>query len=461
MNLVARAGGAGEPHANPIEATRPIGIAANHVFTYRVDEVVSVLAKKRAPEDEDGREAVAAMLIRMMLLGALLPLAACSIRSGTDDGTRAAAYPEADMDHWLRGKPSRDFTWPADARVAIPVAVDHVAVMVVKRGWGGGGDDRLAVSRSGRWLREDLVERGRPMTTMSDLRSGISFRYAARDGRYRSLMVRGTSQAARITVDRTDRTDRLLGENCTVWRFSRDGIVEEMCLTHDGIALWTRVKGSGGNELGASRAESIVRRPLTPAEVQLPPDLLRLSSWTDKRNGPSASTPNDEVLLALPQSGALAARRTVTTRRRGVSRSVDDRLPNGRRRHYVGADFTVAFDEGPGGVLQTLAISAIDPRQPALANEGVRIGESGTKTILGEMCTMFDAAPHVSDYDLTECRSADGAVLEMSERSWGADLGPLVATRISRGKLSAADMLPPDDLFGAARWFDGACVSCE
>jgi len=299
------------------------------------------------------------------------------------------------------------------------------------------------------------------MTILSDLRSGISLRYAARDGRYRSLMVRGASQAVRKIVDRTDRTDRLLGEDCAVWRFSREGIVEELCLTHDGIALWKKVKGSGGNELGASRAESIVRRPLAPAEVQLPPDLLRLSSWTDTRNGPSASKPNDEVLLALPQSGALPATRTLTTRRLGISRSVDDQRPNGRRRHYFSADYTIAFDQGPNGAPQTLAVSAIDPRQRVLANEGVRIGEAGTKTILGEICTMFDAAPHVSDYDLTECRATDGAVLEMSERSWGADLGPLIATRISRGKLSAADMLPPDDLFGAARWFDGACVSCE
>lgn len=332
------------------------------------------------------------------------------------------------------------FDKPAWARFASPTAADHVAVMRVRRGWGAPGEDRATITRSGGWLREDIVEAGKRSTSISDLRSGLSYHFArGGDGRYARLTISGRPGAVRLAVEKTRQTDHLLGEACTVWSFKADNYTEKNCLTADGILLWQSVVAKSGAEISSARAISIVRRRVRPREARPPADLLRLESWTATAVSGSRA-PNDEVVLRA-SPGSRAPVESLDIRRLGSAVFTDRRNARGRTRTFSGGGTTLTLDEQPDGELVRLDIVRA-VRSAGPSRGPVPLASPRTKTILGETCTLYDMAPGVADFAQTECRTRDGIVLEQS--TWTRGRGAtLTAVSIVRGKLRPADLAPP------------------
>jgi hypothetical protein len=337
------------------------------------------------------------------------------------------------------------FVKPAWAQFAVPWAVDHVAVMSVKRGWGPPGEDRATVTQSGGWLREDVIERGKSSTSISNLQSAMSYHYTRQpDGQYGSLAISGKHGAALRVVEKTDDTDRLLGENCTIWLFKADGLTEKNCLTTDGIMLWQSIIGHSGTELSSARALSVKRMPIQSEEVEVPRDLLSLASW----NGWSVKRPtglNDEVLL---ESAPTSLRKeNLLIRRLGASVMTDSTSGRGRSRTFSGQGVRLAISEMPDGSLNRLDLTRVRPAAipSGPAGKPAPLSPPKTLTILGEQCSMFDMAPGVSDFGQTQCQTQNGLVLEQNTVSWGSR-SAMVAVAVTKGKLRPADVSPPANI---------------
>jgi hypothetical protein len=337
------------------------------------------------------------------------------------------------------------FAKPAWARFAVPWAADHVAVMSVKRGWGPPGEDQATITQSGTWLREDVIERGKSSTSISNLQSAISYHYTRlSDGQYGSVTISGKHGAAVRVLEKTNDTDYLLGENCTIWLFKADGFTEKNCLTSDGIMLWQSIVGHSGTQLSSARALSIKRRPIRSDEVEIPPDLLELASW----NGWSVKRPmglNDEVLL---QSAPTTLRKeSLLIRRLGASVMTDRTNSRGRSRVFSGQGVRLTISEMPDGSLDRLDLTRVQPSALLSGPFGkaAPLSPPKTLTILGELCSVLDMAPGVSDFGQTQCHTQNGLVLEQDTVSWGSR-STLVAVVVTRGKLRPADVSPPANI---------------
>ena len=92
---------------------------------------------------------------------------------------------------------------------------------------------------------------------------------------------------------------------------------------------------------------------------------------------------------------------------------------------------------------------------PAAKHRDAAFGTAPTKgpaqTILGESCRPINTTVNVYDYSRIECRTADGLPLQIDEDSWGMGTRR-VATSLSRGRTSPAEMRPPPGLLNWARW---------
>lgn len=324
------------------------------------------------------------------------------------------------------------FLKPAWSRLAVPRSVDHVAVMT---------DGHTTLTRSGPWMREDLVGKNYAETTISNVETGFSYHFTLdANGGFGGLTITGRAAAVRQTVRKTRETHRLLGEICTVWLFSWDQIVEHNCLTCDGVLLWQRVVGSG-NELMSFKAASIVRRRVMPAEVSLPANLLDLPAWGGWRSLPAAR--GDTVWLARPAnegSGSLLLRRL------GRCSLREEVAGNRRFRTFQGEGITINLTEMSDGRLERLDLSRTGTREDSMTPAVPEI----RKTILGESCTVYRNAMIMADFARVECRTADGLVIEEISYSRGRPT-TLTATRIERGTTVLAEVAPPANLLRTTR----------
>ncbi|MDB5674191.1 MAG: hypothetical protein JWM65_1173 [Sphingomonas bacterium] len=375
----------------------------------------------------------------MIRLSLLLPLLPAII----------AASPEQS----LAAKPAvANFVQPELAAFAVPDAGDHVVVLLVKHSWGPPGGYRVTITRSGRWLKEEAEN----ATTISDLRSGASYYYVGANGKFERLSISGPSQGRAIEVTNTGKTDRLLGETCTIWRFiwkgMGGGIADLNCLTRDNILLWQRVTSDRGDDLGSARAVSIVRRNIRPAEFALPDGLVRLSTWF--RPPVATATVNDEVQLGDAATGRTDMPSTMRVRRFGDHRADLTATRRGRDYHWAGGGTGIRFSEDAQGRPARLDfeqspkpgdVSALQSPKPVTPRK--------IRSIMDRSCVVTDMAPGVSDFGQIDCRTENDLMLARTEYSRGGMRFDVVATRISIGMLTPRDMMPPDDLLDPARWF--------
>jgi hypothetical protein len=340
------------------------------------------------------------------------------------------------------------FAEPAWARFAVPQAADHIAVMGVIRGWGPSGEDRATITQSGPWLREDVIERGASSTSISNLESAMSYHFTRQsDGQFGSLSISGKHGATLRTVEKTDETDQLLGETCTIWLFKADTITERNCLTADRIMLWQSIVGRSGTEISSAHALSITRRKIRLEEVEVPSDLLQLGSWNGWSLEPAQGL-NDEVLLQSAITGMTPGKtESLIIRRLGLSVMTDRTSDRGRTRVFSRPGIHLTLNEKPDGSLDRLEVTRVPPTAASAGPFGkpVQLVPPKTLTILGEPCSVFDMAPGVSDFGRTQCQTTDGLVL--AEDTVGrASRSLLTAVRITRGKLGATDVTPPADI---------------
>ena len=191
---------------------------------------------------------------------------------------------------------------------------------------------------------------------------------------------------------------------------------------------------------------------MAPAQVRPPQNLLDWRTWLARLgNAPPSSTgrpSNYDLKFGLSRSEDMP--KTATRMRAAAgwemteARSENGKLgsfglyhSSGRLRLSVSANqMSIQFDP------------AAKPGDPTL---GTAPTKGPTKRILGETCRPINTTVNVFDYSKIECRSADGLPLEIDEDSWGMRT-TRVATSLTRGRTSAAEMKPPPGILSWTRW---------
>lgn len=345
------------------------------------------------------------------------------------------------------------FSRPDTARLAAPDAVDHVVTMEIGDSSKPAEVHRVIVTRSGGWLKEE----DGAFTSIADLHGGSSFSYGRLHDRYEGLSISGPSRAIAFTLQKTRETHRALGEICTIWRFegrrNGDPFVEKNCLTRDNILVWQRVESDRGYLMSSARAISIVRRPVKPAEVRLPGDLMLVSTWTKGIPGTTTDLlPNDDVSLA---SDGLSAMRPgmpdLMIRRLGPYRVTRQLTGMGQIWRYFDGSVDIFYEENGDGSLRRLEMRRTEKPVYDLPFKGRPIRPTTKRTILGHDCALWDSAPDLNDFGQIDCLTPDGMVLERLENHGGAQ-SDLVATRAVQGKLAARDMAPPAEMLDPVSW---------
>lgn len=347
---------------------------------------------------------------------------------------------------------------PPEAHMAPPRATDHIATMVVSRGYGPPGEDRHLVMRAGGWIREERTSQGRTVFVHSDLGSGVSINYA-RDSAGRIFYLQADRHPAsdRYHVMRrvpTGRRGRALGERCEVWSTTRvgerpgEGVNWLSCETRDGVQLWTRAESlRSGSVLGSARATSVERRPLRREEVRPPAALLDLASWREGSVFPAAATPRYDVRFEAAGGGGVRI-----LRRQGEwTYSERPGLDGGRRLDIRNDVAFFGYEEEVGGRPVRLNLQRRRDDQPVDEERWNLIDHRAPETMLGETCRWMVPANLPTDTTHNECRTADGVPLALEEGSWGTSTR-YVAVSATRAPLTATAFAPPPRSSDWAAW---------
>lgn len=375
----------------------------------------------------------------------LLFLSACDSslhfeRQGASSFVRDARY-----EIWPKDKVIH-FRQPANAIFATPAAVDYVAVME-GQGWEKRRGYKVTVYRSANLVREDIVENGREHTSISDMKSGASTSFSGSEAARRGFSVWGAVTASPVEVRQTDRTDKVLGEQCTVWSFYRDPVTHEKCLTMDGVILWQKQIGSGGSEISESRIVSLTRRRVEPDEIAIPRDLLDWSRWLDAGDGKRGSQPNDAVILEGKEWNGRSVQQTI--RRLGHIESVSDASGEKLRQRVMWSNATISFEQDEKGNFKTLNVHRIEAGLPPSMWSAHR-PLIGYDALLGRRCG-WRVTIGGSEGDTRECRTSDGLLLKSSDR-YISSVGSLAAKSITVGRVSESDLIPPRDWLDMTNW---------
>lgn len=305
-------------------------------------------------------------------------------------------------------------------------APDHVVVMESVT---SARPERRTVRRHGDWaLVDDLhVSLTRPLAVRYKRASGGGYSeilIAAGDGT--TLLPHG----GRATPERRV----IAGETCVVWRL---GGSRRSCLTPDGIELW---RTNGYQE---HRAVSVRREPV-PASVTTPPnDLLAPSRWPLSR--PRADAASVEAILSsgLERSRVEGGERY---RRMGSIERIDE--ARSIRIHDRESGASVFFTMSPSGRYERLSLAApqtYDPK-PRLIERRAPLHVSG------RACRWHNIEPHATDSSTTVCLTRDKVPLRATATSWGSTIRDLVATSVTRGRLSPEDVALPAAVLAPEHW---------
>ena len=338
-------------------------------------------------------------------------------------------------------EPTTSFLRPEASQFMMPHAVDHTAVMVVDSG--SSSLPTVTITRSGIWQKEERRLGDTTQTSLANLATGTSWLFdKGVDGRFLSLTISGTQASHRQTVEKTDESDKALGETCQVWRLARQALTEEDCLTSDGLLLWQKVLGYDGYELASAHAISIQRRSVEPELIAPPVGLLDLSSWGDWVDA-SPALPNDDVMLQFGGDAGTSSPQTNTLhiRRLGSLYASDKHSGGFRSRIYSNATYTIRIDEMSGGDYYQLNVMP----SPAKANVPDKLAQPAqSRKVLGETCQVY-GIDAVMDYWQSQCRTDDGIVLEEMTGGRGASFA-VSAIHLLRGAMTTEDVAPPADV---------------
>lgn len=305
-------------------------------------------------------------------------------------------------------------------------APDHVVVM---DSMGPGPGERRTVRRHGDWVLVDDMH--------VSLTRPLLVRYKrAPGGGYSEIFLyaeSGTSllpHGGRVTGER--RT--IAGETCAVWKL---GDSRRSCLTRDGIELW-RTDGH------VTHSAVSVRREPVPASLTTPPnDLLDPSLWPLSR--PRKDAASVEVILSsgLEHPRFESGERY---RRMGAIERVDEARSISVRDRDSGA--SVFFTTSPLGHYERLSLQA--PRsydmKPRLMARHLPLH------VNGRACRWHNMEPHVTDSSTTVCLTRDEVPLRVTATSWGSTIRELVATSVTRGRLSPQDVALPAAVLAPENW---------
>lgn len=331
-------------------------------------------------------------------------------------------------------------------------AVDHVVVM---EDWRGDCSNcpvrRRTITRSGNWLKDELVEFDGVVTTYSDFRSGTTFTlHLNREGVPENLVVeRNFHPDGQYQVHRqpTGRRDSNLGQPCAIWTVSSALLqtATESCETSDGIVLWRRWR-----DRVSPRALSVERRAVRAEEVRPPPNLFALVRWP--RFDPAVGTETGyEVVLTSRSRGR---ERTSALRRQGnlTSNRQDGRDDDGV--YYSAGDGTVHYtyhvDERGRATKLEVGVRGLllggEPRWEAVPGRR-------PQRILGETCIWQDYMTIRSTDIRYYCRTADDVLLMTETRwHWTGETEIERARSLVRRPLTESDLAPPPEAVEWANW---------
>lgn len=349
-----------------------------------------------------------------------------------------------------------------------PNVPDYVASFALDPGWGSKRRDSQTVRHHQGWYRIDTVtdRRFRSTTYVGPGPLSSELRGSASEGA-RSLTIQRGPQVNRSvgwTYDpsKTADHDIVLGESCDIWNVARtssggagSGWKKLSCISRDGIEL-KQGFANDQNEGSSAEAISIERKPVAPADVQPPKDVLDLKSWsamTETTGAHPAGAPGDAIVLMkterLSPSGQPMLRRTV--RRHYPWTYTEDVDGEGRRQLTIVSAperLTVRFKSDAAGAYTMLSIQKVAANTDEFGPKA--LGKS--ETIAGEQCAWLDMTPGMSDAGLSQCRTPDGLVLKEESWSRGSRSEPLVAALLRRTPVNMVEVLPPPSILTRANW---------
>lgn len=349
---------------------------------------------------------------------------------------------------------------------------DYVADVELNPGWGSSRRDHQTVRHHQGWTRIDTLIDGRFPVTSYVGPGPVSIDISGEPSTgSRSLTIqRGTEINRPVGWKyeslKTDDRDMLLGESCEVWNVashtSFDGYQNAKrerkklsCITTDGIELWQRYVGDGG-EGSSTQVTRIERKPVSENAVHPPPDLLDLRSWETKKEASKprpTRAPGDAVVVMKTERASPGGRPLLqrTVRRHHPWTYTEDIDGEGRRRTTVVNEaelLTIRFAANAGGEYVTMSIRKI----PARTDEFGPKSLDRKETVAGEACAWFDMMPGFADAGLHQCKTADGLVLKEQRSGRGRRFDPVVATQLRRGPVPLEDALPPPEIMTRAKW---------
>lgn len=337
-----------------------------------------------------------------------------------------------------------------------PPAADLVVHFEIVAGHDASSGDRSTFYRSGSLGHTDATLYGNNTESRYvDRARGLAVSaWRNRDGTLLGVNVRidpSVSQTRRLP---TGRHDRALGEDCTIWRLideNRD-TGTEICETADGIPLWEAFWYPRPNDRTVlyQRATAIERRPVRPAEVLPPRDLLALAFATDTPVREGAAEPDHEVEMV----GDDPADGSYVTRRHGLYSSVDRHTPGQRSLRVNNSMISVTYDENETGRPRSVEIRRTSEHPFAgIVPRWDRVPGRPRAQLLGETCTWQEFASIRSTDQHYYCRTADGIVLKTETWfHWTGRTQRFTARRVSRRPLNDADFAPPARILDWAFW---------
>lgn len=304
-------------------------------------------------------------------------------------------------------------------------APDHVVVM---ESVGQGRGERRTVRRHDDWVlvNEAHISLTRPLLVRYKRAPG---------GGYSEIFLFADGNSPLPPGGRATGERRMIaGETCEVWRLNPS---RRSCLTPDGIEVW-RTDGHVEH-----RAVSVRREPV-PASLTTPPhDLLDPSLWPLAR--PSAGADSVEAILSsgLERATIEGGQRF---RRLGSIERVDEPRSISILDRESGASIHLTMS--PLGGYERLSLVA-----PQTYDLKPRLMERYAPLhINARTCRWHNILPHPTDSSTTVCLTGDAIPLRITATSWGSTVQELVATSVSRGRLSPEDVALPAAVLAPENW---------
>jgi hypothetical protein len=362
-------------------------------------------------------------------------------------------------------------------------APDHV--MRMERDEGSGANPRkiVTVMRHGDYRREEWVlppgnnapyvmNVGRRRVEFFNVATGAALHTVLfDDGAPLQMTVFGGQEQnynKRGPSYRTDRSEQIAGERCTVWRSDpRDpdlaargfGLTYEACVTADNIVLSETYIGGSNYRHQIRRAISVERRPVAEAEVRPDKRYFDWRYWSELKADVAPlprAFPVERYEVSLAGTDARGKGMRVANMRGFGDWTLQETLMMGAYRWFALSNgqvsLSASFREGDVPDQLSVQVHQVFPAQlglPPLASGP----DLGAETVLGERCVTrenFRTSHNVS----LACRTADGLTLKTVESGGygGGSTTESRAIKIERGRTTPRSVAIPSGIFDRTRW---------